>query len=81
MAGAEHLCNIFEWGRENKKVENHCSKQTCICLTFDPLTLHKMWKWLLFCENDVTINYHHASAVKLRNTCRGNLKQRLVSLI
>jgi len=25
MAGAERLCNIFEWDRENKKVGNHLS--------------------------------------------------------
>jgi len=25
MAGAERLCHIFEWGREMKKVGNHCS--------------------------------------------------------
>jgi len=39
---------------------------------------------LLFCENEATIdynrdNYHHGSAVNLRNTCRRNLTQRLVS--
>ena len=52
---------------------------TCICLTFNPLSLHKVWKWLWFCEKEATINYHHGSAVKLRNTCRGSLTQRLVS--
>jgi len=55
------------------------SKQTCICLTFDPLSLHKVWKWLWFCENEATINYHHGSAVKFRNTCRRSSTQRLVS--
>ena len=43
-------------------------KQTCICLTFDPLSLHKVWKWLWFCENEATIDYHDGSAVKFRNT-------------
>jgi len=56
------------------------SKQTCTCLTFDPLSLHKVWKWSWFCENEVTINYHHSSALKLRNACRRSLTQRLVGL-
>jgi len=46
---------------------------------FDPLSLHKVCKWLWFCENEATINYHHDSAAKLRNTCRRSLTQRLVS--
>ena len=54
------------------------SKQTCMCLTFDPLSLHKVWKWLWICENEATINYHHGSAAKFRNTCRRSLTQRLV---
>jgi len=24
VAATEHLCNIFEWGREVKPVGNHC---------------------------------------------------------
>jgi len=55
------------------------SKQTCICLRFDSLSLHKVWKWLWFCENEATINYHNGSAVKFRNTCRRSLTHRLVS--
>jgi len=27
MAGAEHLSNICEWGREIKTFGNHCSKR------------------------------------------------------
>ena len=36
--------------------------------TFDPLSLHKAWKWLWFCENEATINYiiHDDSAVKFK---------------
>jgi len=30
---------------------------------FDPLSLHKVWKWLGICENDATIGYHHGSAL------------------
>ena len=41
-----------------------CSKQTCTCLTFDSPSLHKVGKWLWFCENEATIDYHHGSAVK-----------------
>jgi len=26
MTGTEHLCNTFEWGREIKKVGNHCTR-------------------------------------------------------
>jgi len=29
MAGAERLCHILKWGREMKKVGNHCSESTC----------------------------------------------------
>jgi len=36
--------------------------------TFDPLSRHKVWKWLRFCKNEATINNHHDCAVKLRNT-------------
>jgi len=28
MAGAERLCHIFKWGREMKKVGNHCTRAT-----------------------------------------------------
>jgi len=34
---------------------------------------------LCICENEATIEYHHGSALKLRNTCRRSLTQRLVS--
>jgi len=30
MAGAERLCHIFEWGREMKKVGNHCFTRTLL---------------------------------------------------
>jgi len=56
------------------------SKQTCICWTFDPLSPHKVSKWLWFCENEATIDYQDGSAAKLKNTCRRSLTQRLVSL-
>jgi len=41
---------------------------------FDPLSLNKV------CTSDkeVAIDYHHCSALKLRNTCRCSLTQRLV---
>jgi len=30
-------------------------------------------------KNEATIDYHHGSALKLRNTCRRNLTQQLAS--
>jgi len=38
-------------------------KQICICLTFDSLSLHKLWKWSWFCENEATIDYDHCSTM------------------
>jgi len=49
-------------------------------LTFDQLSLHKMWKWSWFCENEVTIDYYRGFAVKLRNTCRRSHSGCLVNL-
>jgi len=46
---------------------------------FDPRSIHKVWKWLCICENKATIDNHHGSAPKLRNTCRRSFTQRLVS--
>jgi len=46
---------------------------------FDPRSLHKVWKWLSVCVNEATIDFHHVSAVKLRNTSRRNITQRWVS--
>jgi len=40
----------------------------------DLLSLHKV----CICENEATIDYHHGPALKLRNTCRCSLTQRLV---
>jgi len=41
---------------------------------FNPLSLHKK----CVCENEGTIDYHHGSALHVRNTCRCSLTQRLV---
>jgi len=41
---------------------------------FDPLSLHKK----CVCENEGTTDYHHGSSLKVRNTCRCSLTQRLV---
>jgi len=41
---------------------------------FDPLSLHKK----CVCENEGTSDYHHGSALKVRNTCRCSWTQRLV---
>jgi len=46
---------------------------------FDPCSLHKMWKWLGVCVNEATIDFHHVSAAKLRNTSCRNITQRWVS--
>jgi len=45
---------------------------------FDPHSLHKVWKWLCICVNEVTIDFHHVSAIKLKNSIRRNLTQRWV---
>jgi len=65
--------NIVNW--ENSHMP---SKQSCICLTH---SVHKVWKWLSIYENEATIDYHHGSALKLRNrpACRYSLTQWLVS--
>ena len=65
--------NIVNW--ENSHMP---SKQSCICLTH---SVHKVWEWLSICENEATIDYHHGSALKLRNrpACRYSLTQWLVS--
>jgi len=42
------------------------SKQTCTCLTHS-VYIHKVRKWLCFCLNETTIDYHHGFALKLRN--------------
>jgi len=41
-------------------------KQTCICLTHSTQSEEKVG----ICESERTIDYHHGSALKLRNTCR-----------
>ena len=46
----------------------------------DPLSLHRVWKWLCICENEAIIAYHYGPAAKLRNICRRSLTQRLVDL-
>jgi len=50
---------------------------------FDPLSLRKVWKRLCICENEATIDYHHGSALKLRNrpTCRSSFHTRVGKLI
>ena len=55
------------------------SKQICICLTHSVYSLHKVWQLMCFCENEATADYHHGSALKLRNTCHRSKTQRLVS--
>jgi len=42
------------------------SEQICICLTHSFYSLHKARKWLYFCVNETTIDYHHGSELKLR---------------
>jgi len=45
---------------------------------FDPPSLDKA----CICENEATtVDYHHGSALKLRNACCCSLTQRLVVLI
>ena len=50
MAGAERLCHVFKWGREMKKVGNHCCRRLrCSILS----TTHcnedcPMWKVKLY---------------------------------
>ena len=81
VVGPQHVWKMFGFyviKRYEMRKLHMSSKQTCICLTFDPLSLHKVWKWLWFCEKEATINYHHGSAAKFRNTCRRSLTQRLV---
>jgi len=65
--------NIANW--ENSHMP---SKQSCICLTH---SVHKVWEWLSICENEATIDYHHGSALKLRNrpACRRRLTQLVYS--
>jgi len=46
---------------------------------FDLLSLHKVWKWLWFCEMKPQSSPRLCSPVKLRNTCRRRLTQRLLS--
>jgi len=42
---------------------------------FDPLSLRKK---CVFSENEGTVDYRHSSTLKVRNTCRCSLPQRLV---
>jgi len=51
-------------------------QQTCICFTHN---LRKVWKRLCICENEATIGYYCGFALKLINTCRRSLTQRLES--
>ena len=55
------------------------STQSVTNAVFDQRSLHKVWKWLSVCVNEATIDFHHVSAVKLRNTSRRNITQRWVS--
>jgi len=52
------------------------SKQTCICLTHAVYTKCENG---CVCVNEATIDFHHVSAVKSRNTSRRTLTQRCVS--
>jgi len=55
--------NIVNWGKFHMS-----SEQICICWTHSVYSLHKVWKWLCFCENEATSDYHHGSALKLRHS-------------
>jgi len=45
MAGAERLCHIFKWGREMKKVGNHCRLYGLSAFSNRHAVLRKLYVW------------------------------------